>query len=40
VVRLYHQTEDAASEYDVPQCDRGTTQAADCVHEVRTGFTL
>eukprot|EP01051_Picozoa_sp_SAG22_P005471 SAG22_NODE_326_length_12283_cov_248.386408_2_plen_231_part_00 len=34
MVRLYHQTEDAASEYDIPQCDRNTTAAEDCVHQI------
>ena len=34
MVRLYHQTEDAASEYDIPQCDRNTTALADCVHQI------
>lgn len=34
LVRLYHQTEDAASEYDVPLCNQSVTAKADCVHQI------
>lgn len=34
LVRLYHQTEDAASEYDIPLCNRNTTAAEDCVYTI------
>jgi hypothetical protein len=34
LVRLYHQTEDAASEYDIPLCDRSVTAPEDCVHQI------
>ena len=34
LVRLYHQTEDATSEYDIPLCNRNTTTAEDCVYTI------
>ena len=34
LVRLYHQTEDGAGEYDIPICDRNVTAAEDCVYTI------
>lgn len=34
LVRLYHQTEDAASEYDIPLCDQNVTAVEDCVYTI------
>ena len=34
LVRLYHQTEDAAGEYDIPLCDRNVTAVEDCVYTI------
>jgi hypothetical protein len=40
VVRLYHQTEDAASEYDIHQCNLSTTAPGDCVQQITAHFQV
>merc|ERR1712025_223417 len=39
LIRLYHQTEAYASEYDVPQCGPGTP-TEQCVHMITSHFTV
>jgi len=39
LLRMYYQTEAWSSEYDIPQCDKGTPSSM-CTHEITAHFTV